>query len=155
MKLSKVTLSGVQDEGMKLAGGIVGASTQGAVSALARKYAPESLRPFVDPATIVAGVMLSVAGKKSDFLQSAGFGMALAPGWSVVQNQLQKIVPASEPGNTNAVRTAIDGATGMAGHYSMKAPNRIPTKMLSARMRNDRFGNANRVSQSNDLSIAM
>lgn len=154
MKLSKVTLSGVQDEGMKLAGGIVGASTQGAVSALARKYAPNSVKPFVDPATIVAGVVLSVAGKKSDFLQSAGFGMALAPGWSVVQNQLQKIVPASEPGNNNAVRTAIDGATGMAGK-GMKAPNRIPTRMLSARMRNDQFGGSNPVSQRNDLSIAM
>lgn len=153
MKLSKVTLSGVQDEGIKLAGGIIGASTQGAVSALARKYAPQSIKPFVDPATIVAGVILKIAGKKSDFLQSAGFGMALAPSWNVVQNELQKVVPAEEPGNKNAIRTAIDGAIGMAGK-GMKTPNRIPTRMLSARMRNDQFG-ANRVSQGNDLSIAM
>lgn len=146
MKTSKVTVGAVQSEGMRLAGGIAGASAQGAVSALAKKYAPDSVKPFIDPATIVAGVLLSTVGRKSEFLQNAGLGMALVPGWGVVKDQLQKVVPQFD--NDNAFTTMTRGATGMA--RPLNGPNRVPMRALRSGMkRNDtiRNGGATRVAQ--------
>jgi len=147
MKTSKVTVSSVQNEGMRLVGGFAGAASQGAVSALARKYAPDSVKPFIDPATIVAGVLLSVVGRKSDFLKDYGLGMALVPGWSVVQDQLQKVVPQFE--SDNALTALTRGAAGM--NSPMNGPNRVAMRALRNRMnRNDVItsnGNATSVAQ--------
>ena len=133
MKAGKLTLAKVQDQGVNLAGGISGAITQGAVSALAKKYAPSQLTQFIDPLTIVAGVVLSTMYSKNAFLESAGFGMAFKPGWSIVRDQLQSFAP--QGGGDGFVDTAVKGAVGM-GNPTPSART-IPVGMLRNRQRND------------------
>jgi len=151
MKTQKLSVAKVQDQGVKLAGGIAGAATQGAVSALAKKYAPSALRDFVDPATIVAGVVLSSLFSKNEFLESAGFGMAFKPGWSIVQDQLKTVVPTS--GDQGFVDTAVSGAIGM-GNPTPSA-RMIPVGMMRNRKRNDVINLDNATSSSGNLSMAL
>ena len=155
MKRGKLTVAGVQNQGMKLAGGASGAIAQGAVSAVAKKYVPSAVRQFVDPATVVIGVIISAMYSKNEFLEAAGFGMAFKPGWSIVKDQLQAIVPASNDGGI--VDTAVSGAIGMGN--PMNPARTIPVGMLRNRQRNDVINlsnnNSGQSSENGNLSMAL
>lgn len=159
MKTQKLTLKKAQNQGLKLGGGITGAMTQGAVSAVAKKNLPDSFREFVDPATIVAGVVISSLFSKNDFLEAAGFGMAFKPGWSIAQEQLSTIAPTNTGGNQGFIDTAINGAVGMARPTPRVNPARARTidmGMAKNRRRNDSFSlpPSTRTNQGLDLSLA-
>ena len=152
MKTQKLSVAGAQAQGMKLAGGLSGAVTQGAVSSVAKKYLPASMSQFVDPATVVIGVIISTLYSKNEFLEAAGFGMAFKPGWSIVQDQLQAIVPA---GNGDGfVDTAVSGAIGMGNPMNTRT---IPVGMLRNMkgQRNDVISISNSGTTSSDSNLSM
>jgi len=154
MKTSKLTVNSLQKQGVLLAGGVTGATVQGGVAALGKKYAPDFVKPFVDPITIAGGVVIG-AISKNDFVKAAGWGMALKPGLTVVTNQLRKVLPNSD--ENNALNTFISGTKGMGkpSRSGMGNPARIARQAIESRQRNDRFAQPASANSSSGLQLAL